>query len=109
MDPTNKAIVLAFRGSSNLKNWLANLNFPLIDFTDICEGCQVHRGFLEAWNAVAEDVTAKVKEAQESNPDFSLVFTGHSHGAALAAVGATIFRKGGDAVELVSYPSALFI
>ncbi|KAB8224531.1 hypothetical protein BDV33DRAFT_233451 [Aspergillus novoparasiticus] len=102
-DETNKLLVLSFRGSSDLANWVANLNFGLEDASDLCSGCEVHSGFWKAWSEIADTITSKVESALSDHSDYSLVLTGHSYGAALAALAATALRNSGHSVELYNY------
>ncbi|RAL03111.1 lipase family protein [Aspergillus ibericus CBS 121593] len=103
IDPTNDYIVLSFRGSSDLSNWIADLDFGLTSVSDICSGCEMHKGFLEAWENISTTITSKVEAAVAEYPDYTLAITGHSYGAALAAVAATVFRNAGYTVELYNY------
>ncbi|PYI01548.1 lipase 2 [Aspergillus sclerotiicarbonarius CBS 121057] len=103
IDPTNDYIVLSFRGSSDLENWIADLDFGLTSVSDICSGCEMHKGFHEAWENISTTITAKVEAAVTEYPDYTLAITGHSYGAALAAVAATVFRNAGYTVELYNY------
>lgn len=100
-DRTNKLIVLSFRGSSNLDNWLADINFPLTDASSLCAGCQVHSGFWQAWGTVESRIKSDIDSAMQTYPGYALVFTGHSYGAALAALAATSLRNDGKTVQLV--------
>ncbi|KAB8274785.1 Alpha/Beta hydrolase protein [Aspergillus minisclerotigenes] len=102
-DETNKLLVLSFRGSADLANWVANLNFGLEDASDLCSGCEVHSGFWKAWSEIADTITSKVESALSDHSDYSLVLTGHSYGAALAALAATALRNSGHSVELYNY------
>ncbi|GMF80392.1 unnamed protein product [Aspergillus oryzae] len=102
--PASLRRVLSFRGSADLANWVANLNFGLEDASDLCSGCEVHSGFWKAWSEIADTITSKVESALSDHSDYSLVLTGHSYGAALAALAATALRNSGHSVELVSYP-----
>ncbi|KAE8378663.1 Alpha/Beta hydrolase protein [Aspergillus bertholletiae] len=102
-DDTNKLIVLSFRGSSDLANWIANLNFGLEDASDLCSGCEVHSGFWKAWSEIAATITSKLETALSDYPGYTLAFTGHSYGAALAALAATALRNAGHSVELYNY------
>ncbi|KAI4134208.1 MAG: hypothetical protein LQ347_001719 [Umbilicaria vellea] len=75
IDDQHKVIVLAFRGSRSTKNWLANFNWAKKS-TDLCDG-----------------LVPKVLEAVHMHPDYSLVVTGHSLGAAVATLAAANLRK----------------
>ncbi|RAH46203.1 lipase family protein [Aspergillus brunneoviolaceus CBS 621.78] len=103
VDSTNKAIVVSFRGSSDLSNWIANIDFGLTDASSICTGCEIHSGFWKAWETVASTIASKVEAAVTTYSDYDLVFTGHSLGAALAAIGATVLRNDGYTVDLYNF------
>lgn len=75
---SHSAVLVAFRGTEELADWLANMN---ISAETVPYG-KVHRGFHDAYMLVAEAVKPLVLEA--ANQSKSLVFTGHSLGGALA-------------------------
>ncbi|KAB8068796.1 Alpha/Beta hydrolase protein [Aspergillus leporis] len=102
-DNTNKLLVVSFRGSADLSNWIANLNFGLEGADSLCSGCEVHSGFLQAWGGVANTITTKLAAARKKYPSYRLAFTGHSYGAALAALAATALRNTGLTVDLYTY------
>lgn len=52
-NPKDDLIVMAFRGTNNIRNWLSNLHFDKTDY-DYCHKCKVHNGFLNAWNSLKE-------------------------------------------------------
>lgn len=101
VDKTNSLIVLSFRGSTDISNWIADLTFAFNDDTGLCDGCDVHSGFWKAWQAVADDVTAQIESALSTYPDYQFVVTGHSLGAALAALAGTALRNAGYTLDLV--------
>lgn len=103
VDNTNKLIILAFRGSSDLDNWIANIDVVLTDVSSICSGCEVHEGFWDTWQTVASGVTTEIESALETYSGYTFVATGHSLGAALAAIAATVFRDSGHTVQLYDY------
>lgn len=59
----------------------------LLESIDMCDGCQVHSGFHGAWNAMADDAMSAVQTLLAEHPTYSVTFTGHSLGAALATLG----------------------
>ncbi|KAF5009386.1 hypothetical protein FDECE_4399 [Fusarium decemcellulare] len=103
-DPTRKEIVLSFRGSSNIRNWLANLDFGQSDCT-LTSNCGVHTGFQNAWNEVASKAKAAISSALKSNPTYKVIATGHSLGGAVATIGAANLRAGGTPVDIYTYGS----
>jgi hypothetical protein len=69
-------VIIAFRGTADLRNWLTDLDCELIRVGS----CRVHRGFYEAMKSVESDLMAKLSEARGAR----LWVTGHSLGGALA-------------------------
>ena len=74
--------VLAFRGSDDVAAWATNLDARPVPWRG---GGNVHRGFAEALDAVWLEVEAGL--APTAGP---LLFTGHSLGAALATLAASL-------------------
>ncbi|PYH90100.1 lipase [Aspergillus ellipticus CBS 707.79] len=103
VDKTNEHLVVAFRGSRTLENWVADLTFVLEDIDDVCSGCKVHEGFWKAWGSVAASLTSEIESAMTTYSGHTLYFTGHSLGGALATLGATVLRNAGYTVELYTY------
>jgi hypothetical protein len=103
VDVTNSLIVVAFRGSKSVKNWLANINFPVVD-TDICADCKATKGFYESWGEAEKQVIDAVTKAREQYPEFKVISTGHSLGGALATLAAGTLRSQGINTDLVSLP-----
>jgi triacylglycerol lipase len=80
---TPAGLVVAFPGSNNANCWQTDFNaLP----TTVDGIGSIHRGFWEAWLAIA----APVLEAIGDKP---VTFVGHSLGAALAIVAATVMTK----------------
>ena len=100
LDHTNKLIVVSFRGSRSVRNFIGNLNFVLAPWS-ICSGCTAHLGFLDSWMSARSVVLEAVTSAKESNPNYQVVSTGHSLGGALATLAAADLRESGHDVELV--------
>lgn len=100
VDDKNKLIVLSFRGSVSLTNWVGNLNIDFVNF--LCTGCAVHNGFLDSWTASKDRVTRAIQQARTTYPGYAIVATGHSLGAAIATLAAADLRRGGVNIALVS-------
>ncbi|EAU29425.1 hypothetical protein ATEG_09976 [Aspergillus terreus NIH2624] len=99
-DDVRKAVVLAFRGSYSVRNWIADAEFPFAD-PGLCDGCLAELGFWTSWTNVRDSVMKHLKETMAANPDYELVVVGHSLGAAVATLAAADLRTKG-------YPSATF-
>ncbi|ROW06221.1 hypothetical protein VMCG_04595 [Cytospora schulzeri] len=104
VDTVREEIVVAFRGSSSVRNWMADLDFILVP-CDYTEGCWIHDGFKDSWDEVSEYAFDLVKEAYASYPDYTLVVTGHSLGAAVGTLAAVELRNLGYACDLYTYGS----
>jgi hypothetical protein len=101
-DTTNNLIVLSFRGSRSVRNWLTNIEFPVIP-TSICATCASSIGFWSSWLEAQTNVLSAIKTAQAQYPTFRVVATGHSLGGALASLAAGVLRAQGTTVDLYTY------
>lgn len=75
----NNQLILAFRGSSNIANWLDNLQFAQADDGF---GGRIHAGFRDAFVSVIDKALNRIRMMQQ--PGDKLWITGHSLGGALA-------------------------
>lgn len=105
IDNNNKAIVLSFRGSYSVRNWIADVSFFHTN-PDLCDGCLAELGFWTSWKLVRDDILPQLKDAMSHNPDHELVVVGHSLGAAVATLAAADLRgKGYPSAKLYAYAS----
>nr|AAB26004.1 lipase [Penicillium camembertii, Peptide, 276 aa] [Penicillium camemberti] len=105
VDHTNSAVVLAFRGSYSVRNWVADATFVHTN-PGLCDGCLAELGFWSSWKLVRDDIIKELKEVVAQNPNYELVVVGHSLGAAVATLAATDLRgKGYPSAKLYAYAS----
>ncbi len=110
LDHTNQLIVISFRGSASIGNWIANLDIEMVPWSVCGSGCEAHSGFLASWNSVKPVVQDAVEGAVGTYPAYSVIATGHSLGGALATLAAADLRNSGYDVALVCWSilSSLF-
>ncbi|KAI6641452.1 hypothetical protein MCOR08_001161 [Pyricularia oryzae] len=92
LDSTAERIVVAFHGTITFAGYMADFNALLQD-DDLCQGCQIHAGFRSIWAAVGDVVMETVEKLHSEYPDYSIVTTGHSMGAALATLAGANLRQ----------------
>jgi predicted lipase len=80
------SIVIAFRGTEGLEEWLLDFDFFPVPFAD-CKGCEVHQGFYAGWQALKPSMLASLAEYNAASAP-AIYVTGHSLGAAMANVAA---------------------
>ena len=80
------AIIVSFRGSSNIPNWINNINILKMDYP-YCDGCKIHKGFHKSYQSLAGVIIPAVVELFKKY-HAEIVVTGHSLGAAMATIAA---------------------
>lgn len=75
--PLDNCIVVAFRGTSDIRDWITDVSAWRRDIL----GKSVHAGFYNAVASVMDQITAKLAELAP-DPHLPIVVTGHSLGAA---------------------------
>ncbi|KAL7795341.1 alpha/beta-hydrolase [Trichoderma ceciliae] len=104
VDNAHQQIVLSFRGSNNLRNFITDVVFAFTDCS-LASGCEVHKGFNDAWNEVSSAATAALSQALNANPSFGIIATGHSLGGAVATLAASFLRDQGFPIDIYTYGS----
>lgn len=87
------SILIAFRGSSNFKDWIANANIIKVkmELHNVIDNEQpkVHLGFLTQFTSVENKITDYINEILKNdinNEIKNIVYTGHSLGGGLASI-----------------------
>ncbi|KAK4188230.1 Alpha/Beta hydrolase protein [Podospora australis] len=106
IDHVDKVIVLSFRGSVSVRNWIADLILIQVPCT-LTPFCLVHAGFLASYNEIAKPALAALASARAANPTYRVVTTGYSLGAAVATLAAANLRKSSpsDSIDLITFGS----
>lgn len=105
IQPSIQAIVITFRGSEDIQNWITNLDALLTSYP-LCSGCNVHKGFYDAEQQVLPLILPTIKSLKASYPSYQILVTGHSLGAALATLlAADLINVGLSPVKLFNYGS----
>jgi predicted lipase len=78
---------VAFRGSTNTANWISDIDYFMTPYKQV-PGAYVHEGFYTGYANVSDQVHAALKPLLEAHPEASILYTGHSLGAALATFAA---------------------
>jgi hypothetical protein len=103
--PRMKTIFVSFRGSETVENWLDDISVGYTDYLG-CNECEVHKGFYSAQQAALPQVIDAIDSLRHWMPNFGIVVTGHSLGAALATLTAVdLILKYGNIVKAVHFGS----
>ncbi len=86
------SVIVSFRGSSNIQNWLLNLGTTRTSYP-ACTGCSVHSGFLSGYNSISATVKTNVNGLLAKYRNARLMVTGHSLGGALAILAAADLKN----------------
>jgi len=86
--PSRSSIVIGFGGSLDIRNWFYNAKFysTLLRWKDSPRDTLVHKGFLESYDSVRQDILHALRSAINKYPTYDIEVVGHSLGGALAVL-----------------------
>lgn len=85
-------VVISFRGSANIQNWIENANFEKVPYP-FCLKCEVHAGFMADYVLLEPAINNRLLSLLSKYPTASVLTTGHSLGGALAIISAMEIRR----------------
>ncbi len=107
------SIVIAFRGTANIRNWLTDADCVRATLIESAEfgTCKVHAGFLAAYESIISPLTAHLRESAalrrsmiDGNTATPIYVTGHSLGGALALLAALeLARQGFNIAQVYTF------
>ena len=93
LDHTNKNIVLSYRGTHELRQWIVNFGAVPRLVTELCSTCVVHYGFWAAFQKTQELIVDTIKAQVTAYSTYRVIVVGHSLGGALANLATVILRN----------------
>lgn len=86
-------VVIAFRGTTDLRDWITNAKFVRALLVEESDGsrCEVHGGFLVAYESIIEKLSEVLRQLAVA--DRPVFVTGHSLGGALAILAALELKR----------------
>jgi predicted lipase len=108
-DDNKRELIVALRGSASLQDAILDMQILLVPLlfpgVTLPKRVLVHSGFLVAWDSVALEVIALLKQQLARHHGYTIVTTGHSLGGALAAIASVCLQQicKSSSVKLYSY------
>lgn len=126
IDHKTKSIVIAIRGSFELKDAIIDLTADQIDLLDddlnlmshnnnnidfmfqnsteeLYSVNKVHKGMLDATTNIKNLIEIHFQQARSTYPDYKIILTGHSLGAAVAALLTILWLREHDEINIHAY------
>ncbi|ORY41082.1 alpha/beta-hydrolase, partial [Rhizoclosmatium globosum] len=92
VNTATKSIILSFRGSNNIQNWINNIQVQqsTIPLAGAPSSVQVHSGFWQVWTTLQDTTRTQLANYRKTYPDYNIVFTGHSLGGSMSILAAVV-------------------
>ena len=110
-NPTDHTIVVAYRGSWTINNWLDNFKWlPMHSMDSLLTGPKVERGWYRSIKNSKNSLKIDIERLKVQYPTANYLFTGHSSGASYPTLAAYVgLRKDGFLTELGIVPSQVSV
>lgn len=119
VDHGKEVVIMAFRGSTTTQDWLSDFEIYPVDYSptskyaydelvekgtiDACKNCKIHRGFNKFSGTLGDSFLEIVENIFKQYPNYHLVITGHSLGAALAIMSGIELKLRGYGPVVLTY------
>jgi len=91
-DSSLSAVIMAFRGTVDLENWIQDLNFSTLSPFPGNPNVNVHAGFYSDFQSVSDQAFSLAQNYLSHYQTTTLYVTGHSLGAAMAQLAAITYK-----------------
>jgi len=101
--PSTKTIYLVFRGTKSILNWMEDIEIQLVPYPGCQSSGYVHRGFYESAIGIQEQTVNALINLLKIHPDYGVIVTGHSYGAAISQLIGIEMQKMVPGVEVYNF------
>jgi len=109
LDHNKKYILVGFRGSSNIQNWIDNLQFSHIEPYEGYPSIKIDKGFYKALNEIRENLYNNIFTLHNKFTKYTIFITGHSLGGSLSSITAFeliyLHQISPESIQLITFGS----
>jgi hypothetical protein len=102
---STKTLVIAFKGTKLMSEWIKNMKMHMTEIRWTVEtkddNRKMHHGFQDIYIGLRQEILDFGIDFMTTNPDYKILFTGWSLGAALALIGAVDFYERSGMAERI--------